>query len=120
MYVLKDHFIIERCIDEIKRSLGKTVTIKETKRTNPQNALYWKILTIIADEIGYTPEDMHTEIKVKFLGTTKRLVAGVELIEPMSTTTLSTKQFGELIDKVYALGHKLNIIIPSPDYWGLE
>lgn len=119
-FILKSEDVAKRCCHEIMRSLGKTVAIKETKRTNTQNALYWLVLTIIAEEIGMIPEELHDEIKVRFLGVKKRMVYGHEIIEPISTTTLSKKQFGELIDKVYALAGELNIKIPSPDYWGLE
>lgn len=120
MYVLKSPEIIDRCIAEIKTSLGKTVTIKDSKRNNDQNALYWKLVSIIAKEIGETQDDLHAIIKVRFLGVQKRFVDGVELVEPISTTTLTTKEFAGLIDKVYALAANLNIIIPQPDYWGLE
>lgn len=119
-FVIKNDDIAKRCCQAVMASLGKTVVIKETKRTNPQNALYWSVLTIIAGELGMEPEELHDEIKVRFLGVKKRVVHGQELIEPISTTTLSKKQFGELIDKVYALAGELNIKIPSPDYWGLE
>lgn len=120
MYVLKTDKIIENCIAEIKKSAGKTVTIRDTKRNNDQNALYWKIVSILAKEIGYHPDELHTEIKVKFLGVKKRVVAGVELIEPCSTTGLTTKQFAQLVDKVYALADELKVVIPSPDYWGID
>lgn len=119
-YVLRNETVIENCIAEIRQSLGKTVEIKDTKRSNQQNALMWMLITAIAKETGYTPDALHETLKVRWLGVNKRIVEGIELVEANSTTKLTKPQFGEYIDKIYALGAELNIQLPDPSYWGLE
>ena len=99
-----------------------TVEIKEKtkKRTNPQNALYWKYMDLIGGHFGYTKDEMHEEIAARFLGMMERQTRGGELIrEPRSTTTLTTKEFGEYMDKIIALGRQENIKLPQPEYFGL-
>lgn len=119
-YILRNDAVMERCIAEIRASMGKTVTIAETKRSNPQNALYWMLLGILGPEIGHKPEDLHEILKARWLGTRDRVVDGIKITELVSTTTLDKKQMTEHIEKVYALGLELNINLPTPDHWGLE
>ncbi len=119
-FILKNDQIIANCIMHIHASMGKTVTIAETKRSNPQNALYWMLLGILAPAIGHKSEDLHEILKVRFIGVEKKIIDGVQIIQPISTTTLNKKQFTEYIDRVYALGHELNVNLPTPDHWGLE
>jgi hypothetical protein len=120
LYVLKDEGVIERCIAGIRLSLGKTVEIKTAKRSLPQNRLYWNLLNVLSKDIGMTPDELHEEIKVRFIGVETKVIAGQVIRQPISTTTLDKKQFTELIDKVYALGAELNIVLPNPAFWGME
>jgi len=119
-FILKNDAVIANCMQAIQASRGMTVTIKETKRSNPQNSLYWMLVGVLAKELGNSPDDLHRILKVRFLGVKKSFVDGHELIEPISTTSLNKKQFTEYIDMVYALGSQLNINLPLPDHWGLE
>lgn len=45
------------------------ILIREYKkdRSTMQNSLYWKWLTIIGNELGYSKEEMHEQYKGKFL-----------------------------------------------------
>jgi hypothetical protein len=117
---LIDEKRIENCIAHIRQSQGMAVTIDKPKRSNPQNRLYWMLINVIANEVGFTPDEMHERVKVEFLGVEEKMVSGVKLIVPKSTAKLSTKQFTDLVDKVYILGDKLGIVLPQPSYWGLE
>lgn len=119
-YILRNDDVIARCIEEIKRSPGMTVTIKETKRGLDQNALMWMLLTVLGKDMGYTSEQLHEVLKVRWLGVSKRIVEGIEIVEPVSTTTLTKKQFTEYIDKIYELGAIMGIVLPNPSHWGLE
>ena len=119
-YILRNDDVIARCIEEIKRSPGMTVTIKETKRSSDQNALMWMLLAALGKDMGYTSEQLHEVLKVRWLGVSKRIVEGIEIVEPVSTTTLTKKQFTEYIDKIYELGAIMGIALPVPSHWGLE
>lgn len=98
------------------------VEVKEyrQKRSNNQNALYWKWLNILGDELGYTTEELHEAIKSKFLGKeTRKTIFGEEYEALKSTTKLNTKDFSELMNKVEQLALMHDIRLPSPDYYGL-
>ena len=60
----------QRFIDDLIALDGVDIvlTVSENKdfRTNSQNKLYWKICTILGDEIGYTKQETHDIIKTKF------------------------------------------------------
>jgi hypothetical protein len=99
------------------------VTIEEYsgKRSNPQNALYWKYLSIMGDHFGYTKDEMHEELASRFLGMVERkTLGGKQIIEPRSTTTLTKKEFSEYMDKIMALAIQQEITLPQPDYFGYD
>ena len=79
------------------------IELKETGvRSAQQNNYYWNIVRVIADELGYTEQEMHTTIKNHF--------------EIQSTKTLSTKEFGDFIEKLIRWSAiELGIVIPDPN-----
>jgi len=71
-------------------------------RTLDQNSLYWKYLTIIAEEIGEDSVDnLHEIFKRRFLPPQFVKVMGKEYKIPGSTTKLSTKEFTDYLDKIF-------------------
>ena len=78
------------------------IELKETGvRSAPQNNYYWNIVRILADELGYTENEMHETIKNHF--------------DIESTKTLSTKEFASFIEKLVRWSAiELNIVIPDP------
>ena len=78
------------------------IELKETGvRSSQQNNYYWNIVRIIADELGYTEQEMHSTIKNHF--------------DVDSTKVLSTKEFSAFIEKLVRWSAiELNIIIPDP------
>ena len=76
--------------------------LKETKvRSSQQNNYYWNIVRILADELGYTEIEMHETIKNHF--------------SIQSTKTLSTKEFGDIIEKLIRMcAIELDVVIPDP------
>lgn len=78
------------------------IELKETGvRSAPQNNYYWNIVRILADELGYTENEMHETIKNHF--------------EIESTKTLSTKEFASFIESLVRWSAiELNIVIPDP------
>lgn len=84
-------------------------------RSNSQNRLLWMWYKPIADHLGYTPEELHEEIKVRFIGVERKTVYGMEIIMPKSTQDLDTEAFTKLLDQVLALATELGITLPQPD-----
>ena len=78
------------------------IELKETGvRSAPQNNYYWNIVRILANELGYTENEMHETIKNHF--------------DIESTKTLSTKEFASFIERLVRWSAiELNIVIPDP------
>ena len=78
------------------------IELKETGvRSAQQNNYYWNIVRILAEELGYTENEMHSTIKNHF--------------EVESTKTLSTKEFASFIERLVRWSAiELNIVIPDP------
>jgi len=69
-------------------------------RSSQQNNYYWKIVDMLADELGYTRREMHQAIKDHF--------------EIQSTKTLTTKEFSKLIERIIRWSAiDLGIVIPD-------
>ncbi len=93
--------------DEFDMAISKLqgeyyIELKETGvRSAPQNNYYWNIVRILADELGYTENEMHETIKNHF--------------DIESTKTLSTKEFSVFIERLVRWSAiELNIVIPDP------
>lgn len=90
----------ENAIDKLQ---GKYyIELKETGvRSSQQNNYYWNIVRILADELGYTEQEMHQTIKNHF--------------DVESTKTLSTKEFAGFIERLVRWSAiEFNIVIPDP------
>ncbi len=87
------------------------------KRSTAQNALWWRYMTILGGELGYTAEEMHDACKLKLLGR-EDLGTGLTIIG--STKGLDTQGFTNLIDALRRWSlESLNIYLPSPEerFW---
>lgn len=83
------------------------------RRTNSQNALWWRYMTILGRELGYTAEEMHDAVKLKLLGR-EDLSTGLTIIG--STKGLDVGEFSQLVDSLRLWAHQsLNIYLPAPD-----
>lgn len=86
---------------------GKTIwiTINERRppRSGDQNRKYWKILEIICDHTGDTPEELHKQFKQELLPRVYTKENGKEIVLRKSTTRLTTKEFTQYLDKVIAM-----------------
>ncbi len=94
---------------------GKRVEIvvrrMRSQRSLQQNAFYWGvIIEILAAHFGYEPQEMHEALKFKFLRIHEN-----ELPTVRSTTKLSTKEFGEYVDRVIRWAAQNNVYIPLPN-----
>lgn len=83
------------------------------RRSNAQNALWWRYMTILGRELGYTAEEMHDAVKLKLLGR-EDISTGLTIIG--STAKLDVGRFSELVEQLRAWAHQsLNIYLPAPD-----
>jgi len=103
---------------------GKEVDVIVKKhrkiRSNNQNAFYWGVcIKILSEELGYTEDEMHNALKMLFLQDNLRKIPTLR-----STTTLSTVEFEEYIEKIRQwAAQELSCIIPLPnevDYSGKD
>lgn len=92
-----------------------TIEEEKTPRSLSQNAYYWVILRIISQDTGMNEDEIHSAMKMKFLR--RNYVREDKKLETVrSTTSLSTQEFSEYIDRVkeFALDF-FQIIIPNPE-----
>ncbi|MBP7823563.1 recombination protein NinB [Candidatus Gracilibacteria bacterium] len=100
----------------------KMVIFKEPTRSLAQNALFWDNLELIAESSGYTKYQMEAIVKqgitknqtlnmVDHVTTSK----GETFIVYRSTTELSIREFGLLIDYLYQIGALLKLQMVYPD-----
>ncbi len=117
---MKENAIKE--LQSISPTSGLCVSISENKRSLPQNALWHKWVGIIADHCGYSFDDMKASIKDSVLGKKEYVNAltGEVCYCDHETRKLTVKQFSELMEATQMLAGKLEISLPSPDYYGLE
>lgn len=94
-----------------------TIDKRKKSRSNQQNRYYFGVcIQIIADELGYEPIDIHYELRRLFLSS-----PGEKLQIPRSTTSLSTVEHNEFIEKVKRWSsEELNIYIPDPEEVSLD
>lgn len=89
-----------------------TVEIKKYKkpRSLNQNNLYWEWMTIIGNELGYTPDEIHDTMKARLL-----VDRSGKLPVIRSTTALSTAEMAEYMSHVERIASEFNIVLPTPD-----
>lgn len=100
---------------DIKKTYQVFIKPYKKNRTVSQNNTYWMWLSDIAPVFGYTENELHEILKVRFLGVVKYMVDGVELVKPISTKTLKTKEMAEFLIKVEVLARQNEIKIRIPD-----
>lgn len=92
-----------------KFGIGDRITLSLTnrrpKRTEQQNRYYWLYMTIISDETGHTPEEIHEWVKGKFVTKEIKQIFGVPVRIKGSTTDMSVTEFSDLITRIAAETH---------------
>ena len=107
---------------ELSKFEGKRIelTIRQERnvRSLNQNSYYWGVvIEILSDYFGYTPEELHEELKLKFNPQPSKLDYDKTL--GGSTAKLSTAEFTEYIERIIMWSStEYQIIIPSAD--GIE
>lgn len=102
--------------------LEVTVKRQRATRSQLQNRYYWGVVVnLLAEHTGYTPDEMHDFLKMKFIP--KRLAVqdgnGVvvdEFVIGGSTREMNTIEFGEYVDDIRQwAAADLDVVIPDPD-----
>ena len=90
------------------QSLGSNyvVEVKQNKNTRSmnQNKYYWKcIVQSLAKELGYTVDEMHDTLKIKFSSKWSQVEYKDKIIplhSTKSTTVMNTKEFEEYCEQI--------------------
>ena len=99
-FVIKDNKDKQSLINYLKE-LGSDYIVEVKKqrnnRSNMQNSYYWKcIVQVLAEELGYFPNEIHDILRAKFLNEWEMLEINNKKIginKIGSTATLNTKGF---------------------------
>lgn len=98
-----------------------TIQSFKKNRSNPENRYYWGVVVeILADEFGYTKDEMHEILKAKFLTEKIMLTTQTNTIEAVdrvrSSATLTTQAFEKYLSEIRqwaSIEH--HIYIPEPN-----
>jgi len=106
-FIIKDNNDKKLLITHLK-SLGNdyVVEVKQNKnnRSMNQNRYYWKcIVQELAKELGYTVDEMHDALKIKFSSEWSQIEYKDKLIplhSVKSTTVMNTKEFEQYCESI--------------------
>lgn len=113
--------VSQKIAEELKFFKGKRVEIQvkklSSKRTSRQNRLWWLYMTILANEVGYTKDEMHDICKFKFLKREKIDEKSGEVFEYIANSSSLTKsEFSDLTtDLIRWASQTFSVILPLPD-----
>src|SRR5574343_332589 len=105
---------------DIKKFEGKNFYLvadeEKQTRSNNQNSYYWGVvLKILADELGYTIDEMHEVLKYKFLPKKEIDIKG-EKVKIGSSAKLKTDEFEKYLEEIRIFAStSLGITIPLPN-----
>ena len=83
----------------------------EKKRTEQQNKYYHKILDILSQYTGDTHMQLHEAFKCMFLGR-PLVIKDKEYIVVKSTTSLTSKNFSEYLERIFSWAGENGITLP--------
>lgn len=106
---------------DLAKAWEVVVRPKKAKRSLDQNSLYWKWCTIIANDTGNTPNDIHEWCKNEFLPPVFVSVNGKVHEARRSTTDLNTAEMTAYLDQITAwAATDLGLLLPHPSDQGRE
>ena len=94
------------------------ISIKQYKpnRSAAQNRIYWRWIQIISDDLGYTKDELHAVLAVKFLGVVDISCMGESITQPVSTTSLKVKEMADYLTRIEVFAaSELGIVLPNKD-----
>lgn len=146
VFIVKSEEVIDSIADFLREEIpGETpleVTVRpfKTNRSMSQNSLYWIWVGIIADEFGWTKEEVHEDLKGRFLSLiyerdnpvfaeTMQAIRKVyeegyyqegrslhnQVIRLTSTTTATIKQFTEYLNDIERDAISKGLVLPHPE-----
>lgn len=113
--------VSEKIAEELKYFKRKRVEIQikqlKSTRSSRQNRLWWLYVTILANELGYSKDEMHEICKYKFLKREKVDEKTGEVFEYIgSTTNLNKSEFADMVtDLIRWASQTFSVILPLPD-----
>lgn len=87
---------------------------RKNKRTLEQNSRYHKLVTELGKHLGYEHDEMHDLIRFKFLRNRVE-IDGESLPLLKSTTKLTTKEMGELMEAIERWAAQLGFVWESTE-----
>ena len=107
----KDTQVLLRCSDNPPK-VGDVVTLEwGGDRTNPQNNLYWKCLSIISDHTGHSKEELHSYYATKYLGD-KIEIFDEPFVFYKSTALLKKDEFSQYLTDIRFHADDYGITLP--------
>jgi len=100
----KDKQSLINYLKELQNDYIVNVKKQRNNRTNMQNNYYWScIVQVLANELGYYPDEMHDILKVKFASEWETIpiedkTIGIQKIN--STARMNTKEFEVYADQI--------------------
>ena len=97
-----------------------SIEIKEYRknRSTAQNRLYWSWLRVLSAFTGYGDDELHELFKIRLLGTVEKKIMGDTIKIPRSTTSLTTREFTEYLEKIELAAMTMGVSVPHPDDYG--
>lgn len=97
------------------------ITIKDyrKKRSLSQLALYWvwvnRVVEIVADETGHSPEEIHTYFKTRFL-TPQVIEIDGKIVNHYTTTKLTMAEMSAYMTQIYEfVTSTMGLYLPIPE-----
>jgi len=114
---LQDREQFTSYVSTLKGDVMITIDKRYKQRSDKENRYYWGVvLPLLCEYMGYTDEEMHEAIKWKFLRKETLLQPKYEELPTVrSTTTLTTIEFEELMEKIKIWAAEFGILIPDPN-----
>lgn len=117
---IKGYLLTEIANLDPRKSWDVSIEEHKSTRSQNQNRIYWKWISIIGNHVGQPREDMHRTFAIRFLEPELFVVDGKQYVGAKSTTGLTTKEFTEYLDKINATALALGLQLPTPEYFGYD
>lgn len=97
--------------DKTQRVTVTLCKFRKARSTNQNSYYHGVIVRMLADELGYTDEEMHEAIKWQFLQK-----KGAKIPTVRSTSDLSTVEFEDLMSRIRTwASSELKVYLPAPN-----
>lgn len=92
------------------------ISIRRAKRSTQQNNLYWSWLTVIGDDLGYRPNELHEVFIIRFASPVSFVdFEGKEQTRPQRTSEMSVDEMMNYMGAIQQFADEAGIILPTPE-----